>query len=169
MNVKHRPLLCIFKNIFLSSNATMVTFISRRKRKYQQCTKSIQFSATWRWATPVAWLDNSFDYWALFPYFEFRWSRKKVCLYAYLMPFRFGRTLLLDVWVLNVQYSASVLSVSCQNVIEYIVPNSYCLLLNHKNKRHSRKRHHNRCLSLKCSIFSIYIVFKLSKRDRLYI
>ena len=52
-------------------------------------------------------------------------------------------TPLLDVWVLNSQYSASVLSLSYKHLIEYIVPYIYCVLFNHKNKPPLRKRHHN--------------------------
>jgi len=65
-----------------------------------------------------------------------------VCLHSFLMHFRLVRTLLLDVWVKNIQYSASVLSLSYQHLIEYCVPNIYCVFLNQKNKPPLRKPHH---------------------------
>ena len=59
------------------------------------------------------------------------------------MHFWLARTPLLDVWVWNSQYLASVLSSSYEHLIEYSVPRIYRVLFNHKNKPPSKKRHHN--------------------------
>ena len=44
---------------------------------------------------------------------------------------------------LSFKYSTSFLSLSYQHLIEYGVPNIYCVLFNHKNKPPLRKRHLN--------------------------
>jgi len=43
--------------------------------------------------------------------------------------------------IFNIQHS--VLSLRYEHLIEYRVPNIYCVLLNHKNRPPLRKRHHN--------------------------